>query len=89
MDNGKIAEAGTYDELMSLGGKLTALVETYESETGTPRAQAKAEGDDEGGKADGGKETEISSNGKWWLEPPNEETHMWVRPRLPWPPQPP
>ena len=31
---------GTYDDLMSqYDGKLTALVETYETESGTPRTQ--------------------------------------------------
>ena len=30
MDEGKIAESGTYDELMRAGDKLTKLVETFE-----------------------------------------------------------
>jgi len=30
MDEGKIAESGTYDELMRAGNKLTKLVETFE-----------------------------------------------------------
>lgn len=60
MDTGKIAEAGTYDELMCLDGKLTALVETFETETGTPRSQAKKDGDDDNvdGEEEKDKETQ-------------------------------
>ena len=55
MDAGHIAEVGTYEELMSLDGKLTALVETFETESGTPRSQektGKGEGGEGGGKED-------------------------------------
>ena len=64
MDSGKIAETGTYDELMSLDGKLTALVETYETETGTPRTQAKADGAGEDGDGDGDEEKDTQKNRK-------------------------
>jgi ABC-type multidrug transport system fused ATPase/permease subunit len=38
MDAGKVVETGTFDELMSLRGKLTALVETYQTESGPAAA---------------------------------------------------
>ena len=51
MDAGKIAETGTYAELMGLRGKLTALVETYETESGTSHSQDEEGEDEEAGEA--------------------------------------